>query len=544
MLIRKRSFALATLTIFTFSVSLIAPTFAGGFFRLKEKGHITISPRTTIITGDPEEIFDEGAAEIVAYDSRKKRLYISNGNDSAIDIIDIRDVDNPQPILQLPTGEAPTSVAVNPRWWRNEIAVAVPADPEQNPGSVKFYDTSGNVISEVTVGALPDMLTYGPWGRYLFVANEGEPNDDYDNDPNGSISIIDVRRGAAKVNQDDVHTVEFTSLNGMEDELRDAGVRIFGPGASASQDLEPEYITVTPDGKTAFAICQENNAIVEIDVKTKSLATIFSLGTKDHSIEKNAIDASNRDDRINITTWPTHGFYMPDAIASYRTRGKTYIVSANEGDARDYDGFSEEARVGSLELDPTIFPNAAELQLDENLGRLNITTANGDNDNDDVFEKIFSYGARSFSIWNTAGDLVYDSGDDFEQIIAERFPADFNSTNDENDSFDNRSDDKGPEPEGVVVGWVGRDCYAFIGLERIGGIMIYNITNPRRPVFCDYVNNRDFSGDAEAGTAGDLGPEGLLFISAFKSPTRRPLLVVANEVSGTTTIYDIVKRKD
>ena len=168
------------------------------------------------------------------------------------------------------------------------------------------------------------------------------------------------------------------------------------------------------------------------------------------------------------------------------------MITANEGDARDYDCFSEEIRVDDLELDPTVFDNAEELQESENLGRLKTTTATGDADDDGLHETIFNYGARSFSIWSADGNQIYDSGSDFEQLIAELMPDDFNSNNDENDSFDNRSDDKGPEPEGVTIGHVGERIYAFIGLERVGGIMVYDITNPYQPTFVQYVNNRRF----------------------------------------------------
>ena len=151
--------------------------------------------------------------------------------------------------------------------------------------------------------------------------------------------------------------------------------------------------------------------------------------------------------------------------------------------------------------------------------------------------------ARVRSLSGSAdGHLVFDSGSDFEQYTAELIPDDFNSTNDENNSFDNRSDDKGPEPEGVAIGHIGNRIYAFIGFERVGGIIVYDVTEPSQPTFVQYTNNRDFSGNAEQGTAGDLGPEGILFISAANSPTGTPLLVTGNEVSGTTTIFSVTER--
>ncbi|MFM7576255.1 MAG: choice-of-anchor I domain-containing protein, partial [Microcystaceae cyanobacterium] len=134
--------------------------------------------------------------------------------------------------------------------------------------------------------------------------------------------------------------------------------------------------------------------------------------------------------------------------------------------------------------------------------------------------------------------LVYDSGDDFEQITGTFFPDYFNASN-SNNNFDNRSDDKGPEPEGLVLGEIEGRSYAFIGLERIGGVMVYDVSNPQTPQFVQYLNNRNFSVATNSPEAGDLGPEGLTFIKAEESPNGKALLVVANEVSGTTTIYEI-----
>ena len=276
------------------------------------------------------------------------------------------------------------------------------------------------------------------------------------------------------------------------------------------------------------------------------------------------MDASNDDSGINIRNWPVKGIYHPDAMTSYGFNGKTYYITANEGDSRDYDGFSEEFRVADLTLDATAFPNAAELQEDANLGRLNVTSTlgfanscapsdpanvtlmGGEYDrsyveNNCVYNELYAYGARSFSIWSETGERVFDSGSEFERITASLIPDNFNSNNDEN-AFDNRSDDKGPEPEAVTVGTINGQTFAFIGLERVGGIMVYNVTNPQNPEFVQYLNNRDFSAsqtDLENGMAGDLGPEGLAFIAADDSPNGKPMLVVGNEVSGTTTLYGI-----
>jgi hypothetical protein len=331
------------------------------------------------------------------------------------------------------------------------------------------------------------------------------------------------------------------------------------PTTTFAQDMEPEYIATSHDSRTAWVTLQENNAIAIVDIPSATVTNVVGLGNKDHSLADNGLDASNEDVAINITTWPVLGTYMPDAIAAYRTRGRTYLVTANEGDGREYaydaneddclaaghtyddgDCFSwvDETRVKDVTLDPSVFTDST-LQDKSNLGRLKMLTTEGNTDGDDEYEEIHAFGARSISIWDAGVSLVADTGDTIEQETAVALPDDFNSTNDENGSFDDRSDDKGPEPEGVVVGKVRGNNYAFVGLERVGGIMIFDVTDPANPRFVNYTNNRDFSGNAEADTAGDLGPEGLVFIKPDDSPNGEPLLAVGNEVSGTTTIYQV-----
>lgn len=265
-----------------------------------------------------------------------------------------------------------------------------------------------------------------------------------------------------------------------------------------------------------------------------------SWGVKDHSLEENALDVSNRLDFVFMSTWNIAGMYQPDAISNYTVNGTNYIVIANEGDARDYDGFSEEARTKDLTLDPTAYPNAAIIQIDENLGRLTVTTATGDTDGDGDIDIIHAYGGRSFSIVNaTTGEIVYDSQDILERIIKEdpTYGVIFNATNDEN-NFKNRSDDKGPEPEAVIVEQIGDQWYAFVGLERIGGIAVFNVTDPTAPTFETYVNNRDTTLDVE-NPDGDLAPEGVIYIAPEDNTTGNGLIVVANEVSATISVYSL-----
>jgi len=468
--------------------------------------------------------FDEGAAEIVVYSADTKRLYVVNADAGEVDVLDISDPTAPIKVATLETGahgSGANSVAVH----GNLVAVAVVGSSKQAPGKLVFFDLEGNEKGAVTVGANPDMVTFTPDGTYALVANEGEPSKDYTNDPEGSVSVITVADMS-------VHTADFTSFETVPE-----GMRIVKPGSSVAADLEPEYIALSADGSTAYVTLQENNGIAVIDVANAEVTDLLGLGYKDHS--QVPFDASNKDGGTNIKTWPVSGMYQPDSIVAYQAGGMTYLITANEGDAKDYDGWSEETRVAKLTLDPTAFPNAAELQEQGYLGRLKTTTSLGDTDGDGDHDVIYSYGARSFSIWTTSADLIFDSADQFERITAGRLGRDFNSTNDENDKGDNRSDDKGPEPEALTVGKIGDKIIAFIGLERVGGVMAYDVTDPVNAAFLGYHNNRNFAGNAEAGKAGDLGPEGLAFIPASQSPNGKDLLAVANEVSGTTSIFEI-----
>ncbi|NJL61354.1 MAG: DUF4114 domain-containing protein [Methylacidiphilales bacterium] len=481
-------------------------------------------------------------AEISDFDPKTKRLFTTGevAGKPVLQVTDISDPTKPTKIGNIDLasfGSGIQSIAVRKGQGSENsiVAIAISDTTVTDPGKVVFFDATVDVtkpveLSQVTVGALPDMLTFSPDGTKVLVANEGEPTSDYTIDPEGSISIIDVSGSIAALDNTKVTTATFTAFNGQEAQLRQQGVRIFGPNASASQDFEPEYITFSGDGKTAFVTLQENNALAKVDIATATVTAILPLGFKDHSLPGNGIDASDRDSIVgDIKTHPVLGMYQPDAIASYQANGKTYYVTANEGDSRDYSAFSEETRVGSITLDSTVFPNATDLKTNANLGSLRTTNALGDTDGDGDFDKIYTFGGRSFSIWDDTGKLVFDSGDQLEQITKTQTPTLFNANDGKATDVDTRSDDKGPEPESVVVGYVSGKPYGFIGLERAGGgVMVYDLSNPTKPEFVQYIR-----------TETDISPEGLKFISAADSPNGKPLLAVSNEVSKTATLYEI-----
>lgn len=502
---------------------------------LKEIGRYSAGAST-----DP----DEPRTEISAFDPASKRLFSINLNLRQLDVLDLSAPETPVLVQTVPLGGKPNSVAVH----KGMVAVALEGSQKTDPGTVKFFNTSGMLLNQLTVGSLPDMLTFSPNGRWLLVANEGEPNS-YNQadsiDPEGSVSIIDMRGDVTSLTQFDVRTATFNP--GIPQENA-SSIRIFGPNATLAKDLEPEYIAVSKDSRMAWVTLQENNAIAILDIRSATFTKIVGLGFKDHLQAINKLDASDRDEPgssnngvINIRNWPVLGMYQPDSIAAYRVKGKTYVVTANEGDARDYTGFSEEARVGSLTLDaasfaaqgfPDVTTGTDGLRNNDHLGRLTVTNTLGNTDSDPEFEKLYVFGARSFSIRNANGGLVYDSGDELEQRTATLVPTTFNS-NGTVDTFDSRSDNKGPEPEGLALGKIAGRTYAFIGLERTGGIIVYDISDPKSPHFATYVNT----------APTDLSPEGILFIKRKDSPNGKPLLVVSHEVSNTVTIFEIERER-
>jgi hypothetical protein len=483
------------------------------------------------------------AAEIVTYDPGTQRLFVVNARAALIDVFDIHDPHAPALAGTLdvtPYGNVANSVSVHD----GVVAVAIESDPKTAPGHVAFFTTDLEFLSVVQVGAQPDMITFTHNGQYVLTANEGEPRSYVTgavDDPEGSISVINVSGGAANVRQANVRTADF---HGFTKQSLAPGIRIFGPGATVAQDLEPEYIATSHDSKTAWATLQENNAMAIIDIPSATVTRLVPLGLKNHGLFVNALDASDRDGGIHIAAWPrVFGLYEPDAIAAYEVGGNTYLVMANEGDVRaDWPGYTEEVRVGQSNyvLDPTRFPDATAIKAPAQLGRLKASLASGDIDGDGDFDEIHAYGGRSFSIRTADGTLLWDSGSQFETKIAALVPTAFNISND-NNTVDDRSDDKGPEPEGLTLGKVAGRTYAFVGLGRIGGVMVYDITNPSSPGFVTYANNRDYDVKGLDPNAGDLGPEGLVFISEENSPNGQPLLVIANEVSGTTTVYEITR---
>ncbi|MCK7629217.1 choice-of-anchor I family protein [Shewanella sp. JNE10-2] len=518
-------------------------------------------------------IYGLSAAEIVEYHSASNRIFVVNAISGKVDIIDgsllatssaateplalnnldkLAELDVAKDVGQTFMGSV-NSVSIS----GNLLAAAIErgdaaGNKTQTNGFVAFYQLNGadtpQFISAVEVGALPDNVVFTHDGKMVVVANEGEPNSSYTLDPEGSIALIAITEGKPAATATIIGFSDFNQGGTRHSEIT-ADIKINGPMASVAQDLEPEYIAVSQDNRRAFVSLQENNAIAVIDIVNAKVAKILPLGLKDYGLEVNKIDASDKDDRVNLQSYTgVYGMYQPDTLATYRWNNTDFIVTANEGDSRDYSAFSEEARAGDLILDAN-HPQFAAAKDKTQLARLKVTTSMGDDDKDGDYDRIVSFGARSFSIWTADGQQVFDSGSDFERITAALLGNKFNNNNEENKG-DSRSDDKGPEPEALALGQIGQRLYAFIGLERTSGFMIYDVTNPFDVHFIDYVVNRDFDADftintetgvvkGDATLAGDLGPEGMKFVSADKSPNSKPLLIIGNEVSGSTSVYQL-----
>jgi 2',3'-cyclic-nucleotide 2'-phosphodiesterase (5'-nucleotidase family) len=490
-------------------------------------------------------------AEIPAFDPASRRAFVSSG--SGVQIVDLSNPAAPALVSTIApaslgvaglTSNDVSSVAVRKGYGTSPavLAAAIINSPKTQSGRVVFLNAAtGALLGSVAVGAVPDNLTFTPDGSKLLVAIEGELDgtaaDPTADTAQGGVAIIDVSAGFTAPT---VTFANFTAYDSQVNALVTAGVRIFSKVvdvngtptrvyAAPSVDFEPEYVAVSPDGRKAMVTLQEANAVALLDIATATFTSVVPLGEKD--FRTLLADFSDRDGpgataSIKLTTGnPVFGMYMPDAIASYQVGGQVYYVTANEGDDRnDFLTPDETTTVGNAgyDLDDATFPNEAALKNQASLGRLVVSNASGlrgDTDGDGDIDRILSYGARSFSIHDANGARVFDSADMIEKIVATQFPSNF---------FDGRSDNKGPEPEGVTVAVIGGRTYAFVGLERSHMVLIFDVTNPAAVIYA-----------GAAKRDGDLNPEGLVVVPAVESPTGRALLLVTSEDSNTLSVFEI-----
>lgn len=514
-------------------------------------------------------LFNASGCEIAAWSPQSKKLYVTNAS-QGLAMLELTDPTHPSRLKMLRQFGV-NSVAV----YGDLVAMCWMPQSRDAQGEVRFFNLALEPIAKVKVGYGPDMIVFTPDGKTLLVANEAEPSDDGTADPAGTVSLIDLTNGPTHAT---VREANFDAFEAQGNELRAAGLHAPMPGRTLVQQLEPEYIALNSDGKTAYVSLQESSAIGVLDIDTAKFTAVIPLGLKNFGAAGVGLDASDKDNRIEIKEWPVFGMYQPDSTAYFRSGDEQYLVTANEGESRDYPFWPEVQRVAKLKntkdstkpaLDEKSFSihsetgggmAQADLLKADALGRLEVSEACGDIDHDGDYDQLICFGARSVSIWRivVAKDgvpaqlqLAWDSGSEIERTVRDRMPNAFNSDCKESPSQDSRSDARGPEPEGLAIAMVEGRRMIFVGLERTGGVMMWDASDPKKPIFAGYFNRRDARVDLKPDMdddkvpdhledAGDLSPEGLCVIPAESSPTGKTLLAVCNEVSGTVSLFEIV----
>ncbi len=467
---------------------------------------------------------DGGVAEIVSYNPDNGKAYVVNGQAGVLNVVTVnadgsltteRSIEVQNLIDGFTYGDM-TSVAVDPV--NDHVVIALQAADYMAAGRIAVLDYDGNLLNSYKTGVQPDMVTVSSDGKWILTADEGEPREGYGagtTDPAGSVTLVNTQTDEAKV-------IGFDGFDSAE--LAGQGIlfnKVDGQILSAQQDLEPEYIALSGDNSRAYISLQEANAIATLDIASGEFTSIKSLGFQDLSAEANSADLVEDGGYAPASYENAAGVRMPDGISTFEVNGTTYLATANEGDAREWGDFTNEAKATLTDSEGNEAEKVRVLDPQVTAGLTEGTN--------------YLFGSRSFSIFNAdTMDLVYDSGNDFERLTADDLSWWFNCSNDDLE-IDSRSAKKGPEPETVTVKQLGDRWYAFVGLERIGGIMVYDVTDPSGASYVNYINTRDFSSEI----AGDVAPEGLAFIPAEDSPSGSPILLAACEVSGTLAAYTL-----
>ncbi len=534
--------------------------------------------------------FGVGAAASVAYYGGNRTALIANRHSNRVEVVSLTNPSTPQMTAQIDAsadaasvlGRAMGAVAavaayddVDATMDRDRIAVTVMGAGRADNGAVVIYKAADR--SRVTVlqtGVGPEAVSFSQDGRFVITADKGAPAPDYSVDPEGSISVVDLTPtpvAPATTAPPAISVLDFRAFNlsgitpipatSREAEIQ-PDVRFTNrSGATRAQDFDPGSVTTAVNAR-AYISLQQNNAIATVALAPARIETIVGLGSKDFNTSTSGMDASDQDAVDAITPRPVRGFRQPGTLVAFRNTDEVLLLTANTGAPRTLPGFDETTRAATLLLDPVVFPTAAELQQNANLGRLIVSAAEGNAPatgtgtstvpQDPDLETIFTFGARSFSIVRTTGFPIFDSGNDFERITLERLGTNFNSAADANGTGDTRSDDQGPAPRGAAIGQIDGAAFAFIGLSEAGGIMVYAMDRTLRSArFLEYKTERDFTvtasnpdGNADGApdtnlAVGDLGPAQMIFVPISASPTTDSLLIVGNAVSGTTTIYAV-----
>ena len=511
-----------------------------------------------------------GGAEISAVDTASKRLFITNGAKNTIDIVDISNLKKPKLIKAVSFTSAGATGIQSVAAKNGVVLVAAQMASATSAGRIFVMDVNGKLraglASGIEVGVLPDHVSISPNGKYAIVANEGQPANycltngalPETTDPLGSISIINLSSKTPTA-----QTIDFKSFNERKNGITYAGGRIFGPNASLAQDIEPEYAAFSADSAYAYVTLQENNAVATVDVESGAIINIVGLGVKNHNLFNAGLDSSDRDNKIDIVARNIQGMYLPDAIGTIDAGGNTYMITANEGDAREYACLLGGTDATKVEAEDPRLADVADTTVDSTFkgsgiaGRMKVTQFSPANIAGEAIRSTtkvkdaFSFGTRSFTVWKSnlnngvfPADLVFDSGDAIERIITKERPlgvfnADWNTSTGFINNFEARSASKGPEPEGLAIGKAYGRTWMVLALERDNGLMLYDMTNPVKPMFRQYINKAVPGGNIQDGTAGDVSPEGVLFLEAAQSPTGKPMVVVSYELSGSVAFFEV-----
>ena len=496
---------------------------------------------------------DGGVMEIVAYNAANQYAYAVNGKSGKLVIVPMDSLTSGDSLSVLTGSEFDvktaveamdssfsygdmTSVAVSPDG--STLAAAIQAAGYNDAGRVALFtcgaDGSLTLTRLAAVGVQPDMVTFADNGTVL-TADEGEPREGYSGatDPEGSVSIVDAGTGTSSI-------VKFTVFDAQRQELLDAGV-VLKKGTAPSVDLEPEYIAVS--GRTAYVTLQEANAIAVLDLKNAVFTGVYSAGFVDYSQVKVDLDNTSDPEDGGAAYTPanyadTFGLRMPDGIAAFTAGGRTYLVTANEGDSREWGDYNNENEKKLVSTGGAETAKKVRILSSDYEGPAGLADGSSN----------YLFGSRSFTVFEVDSNgltVVFDSADDFERLTNQYLPAYFNCSNDDVET-DGRSNKKGPEPESVVIGAVGGKTYAFVTLERIGGVMVYDVSTPSEARFVNYMNSRDFASfDEDADRMGaDNSPEGLAFVPAAQSSTGKNLLLAACEVGGTLAVYELTPQQN
>ena len=549
-----KKFPLSVLAVLTAS-ALVS---AGQLPALANEATVKVTEISSITSGD-----GEGSAEIATFHAGSKRIFATNGVKNSIDVFDISDVANPTKVASVslaPYGNDVTSVAAG-----KDVVVAVvnvsdkfsaTGVPTTTNGKIVVFDTDGKVLSAPDVlGVLPDSVTFAPDGTTALVAIEGQPvcakddpattekeSADYSkaSDPVGGVSVVDLTDPTAPV-------VRFAGFDKFTvAQMRAKGIAVSAVVNDVSKDFEPEFVTAV-DNKTAYVTIQEANAIGKLNIKTATFESVSRAF--EGNLSKVARDTSDKDSGAGPRTYKNVvAASQPDAIAGFKFGYGNYYLTANEGDAREYTCLNDDLRAASLKVDPRRFPDWKAMSATTALGRAKVNPNIGDRDGDGDIDTIHLRGANSTTMYHN-GAFVWDSADLLDQIQTSAFGvANINGAHSlsadkstMNYVGQDRSDDKGSEPEGVAVGMVGERRIAILGLERMTALVVFDITDPRAPVFQEWLQMLP----TKATPAKDVkhwSPEGIVFVPADKSPSGKALIITSYELSGSLSIHEIEPR--